>query len=81
MLGNRLHRLHLPQAALALLSLVLPFVGLDMAILNIPFADQLGPESSAFRWIDRAEAIATWTGTATVEIGIVAGDLLTLIAS
>ena len=81
MFGNRLHRLHEPQTALALLSLVLPFVGLDMTILNIPLADQLGAEGSALRWVDRAEAIATWTWAATVEFGLVAGDLLTLIAS
>ena len=81
MFGNRLQRLHEPQIALAFLSLLLLFVGLDMTILNIPLADQLGAEGSALRWVDRAEAIATWTWTATVEIGLVAGHLLTLIPS
>ena len=43
MFGNRLQRLHEPQTALASLSLVLLFVGLDMTILNkCPLADQLG---------------------------------------
>ena len=65
----------------SLFSLALLFVGLDMTILNIPLADQLGAEGSALRWVDRAEAIATWTWTATVEIGLVAGNLLTLIPS
>ena len=81
MFGNRLHHLHELQTALAFLSLALLFVGLDMTILNIPLADQLGAEGSALRWVDRAEAIATWTWTATVEIGLVAGNLLTLIPS
>ena len=80
MFGNRLQRLHEPQTTLAFLALVL-LVGLDMTILNIPLADQLGAEGSALRWVDRAEAIATWTWTATVEIGLVAGHLLTLIPS
>ena len=71
MFGNRLHHLNELQTALAFLSLALLFVGLDMTILNIPLADQLGAEGSALRWVDRAEAIATWTWTATVEIGLV----------
>jgi hypothetical protein len=77
MFGNRLHRLHEQQMALAFLSLVLVFVGLDMTILNIPLADQLGAEGSALRWIDRAQMIATWSWTATVETGLVAGDVVT----
>ena len=79
MFGNRLPRLHEPQTALVFVSLVLLFAGLEMTVLNIPLADQLGAEGSALRWIDRAEAIATWTWTATVQIGLVAGHLLTLI--
>ena len=67
--------------ALALLSLVLLFVGLDVTILNItvPLPDQLGAEGSALRWIDRVDAIVTWSWTATVELGLVASHLLTLI--
>ena len=67
--------------ALAVLSFVVLFVGLDNMSLNVmlPLADQLGAEGSALRWIDRAETIATWSWTATAEIGLVAGDLVTLI--
>ena len=56
------------------------FVGLDTTILNaLPLPDQLGAEGSALRWIERAEAIASWSWTATVEIGLVGSDLLGLI--
>ena len=96
MFGRLFHRLHEPRerrvvfashtryalwTALAALSLVVLFVGLDSMSLNVmlPLPDQLGAEGSALRWIDRAEAIATWSWTATVEIGLVAGHLLTLI--
>ena len=96
MFGSRLHRLHEPReqhvafasarrhahwTGLAVLSLVVLFVGLDSMSLNVmlPLADQLGAEGSALRWIDRAAAIATWSWTATAEIGLIAGDLITLI--
>ena len=76
-------RRHVRWTALAGLSLVLVFVGLDTTILNIalplPLPDQLGAEGSALRWIERVEAIATWSWTATVQIGLVGADLLTLI--
>ena len=90
MFGRLLHRLHEPRefasqrryaqwTALAVLSLVVLFVGLDNMTLNVmlPLPDQLGAETSALRWIDRAEAIATWSWTATVDIGLVAGDAVT----
>jgi hypothetical protein len=74
-------RRHVCWTALAGLSLVLVFVGLDTTILNValPLSDQLGAEGSALRWIERVEAIATWSWTATVQIGLVGVDLLTLI--
>ena len=74
-------RRHVRWTALAALSLVSLFVGLDITILNgaLPLSDQLGAEGSALRWIDRAEAIATWSWTATVEIGLVGSDLFRLI--
>jgi hypothetical protein len=74
------HRRNAQWTVLVVLSLVVLFVGLDNMSLNVvlPLPDQLGAEGSALRWIDRAEAIATWTWTATVEIGLVAGDLVTL---
>jgi hypothetical protein len=65
--------------ALATLALVVLFVGLDNMSLNVllPLPDQLGAETSALRWIDRAQVIATWSWTATVETGLVAGDMVT----
>ena len=74
-------RRHALWTALAALSLVVLFVGLHSMSLNVmlPLPDQLGAQGSALQWIDRAEAIATWSWTATVEIGLVAGHLLTLI--
>ena len=94
MFGQLLNRLQTPRESrvafasyrryvlwtLAGLALVSLFVGLD-TILNValPFSDQLGAEGSALRWIERAEAIATWSWTATVEIGLVGSDLLSLI--
>jgi hypothetical protein len=95
MFGQLLHRLHEPRergvvfasyrrhaqwTALAVLSLVVLFVGLDNMNLNVmlPLPDQLGAESSALRWVDRAEAVATWSWTASAEVGLVAGDLVTL---
>ena len=67
--------------ALAALSLVLLLVGLDTTILTaaLPLPDQLGAEGSALRWIERAEAIASWSWTATVELGLLGSDLLTMI--
>ena len=67
--------------ALAVLSLALLIVAMDTTILNValPLPDQLGAEGSALRWIERAEAIATWSWTATVEIGLAGADLLRLI--
>ena len=67
--------------AVAALSLALLIVGLDTTILNValPLPDQLGAEGSALRWIERAEAIATWSWTATVEIALVGSDLIRLI--
>jgi hypothetical protein len=47
----------------------------------LPLSDQLGAEGSVLLWIDRAATIATWTWTATVEIGLVASDLVTLTPS
>ncbi len=75
-------RRHVRWTALAAFSLVLLLVGLDTTILNValPLPDQLGAEGSALRWIERAEAIATWSWTATVEIGLVGSDLLRLIS-
>ena len=65
---------------LAVLSAALLFIGLDNTILNaLPLPDQPGAESSALRWIERAQAIASWSWTATVEIGLVGSDLLTMI--
>jgi hypothetical protein len=74
-------RRYVRWTALAGLSLLLLFVGLDTTILDVglPLPDQLGAEGSALRWIDRAEAIATWSWTATVELGLVGADLLGLI--
>ncbi len=75
------YRRHAQWTTLAVLSLVLVLVGLDSLILNgaLPLPDQLGAEGSTLRWIERAEAIATWAWAATVEIGLVGGDLLALI--
>ena len=69
--------------ALTVLSLVVLFVGLDKMSLDamLPLPDQLGAEGSALLWVDRAATIATWTWTATVEIGLVASDLVTLTPS
>ena len=55
--------------ALAALYFAYRLVGLDTTILNValPLPDQLGAEGSALRWIERAEAIATWSWTATVR--------------
>jgi hypothetical protein len=95
MFGHVLQHLHEPRerrvvfasykryaqwTALAVLSLVVLFVGLDNMNLSVllPLPDQLGAEGSALRWLDRAEAIATWSLAATVEIGLVAGDMVTL---
>ena len=62
---------------LAVLTAALLFIGLDSTILNaLPLSDQLGAEGSALRWIERAEAIASWSWTATVEIGLLGSDLL-----
>ena len=72
---------NLRWTALGVLSLVLLFVGLQNTVLDValPLSDQLGAEGSALRWIERVEAIATWSWTATVQIGLVGSDLLTLI--
>jgi hypothetical protein len=77
------HRHYAKWTALAVLSLAVLFVGLDNMSLSVmlPLPDQLGADGSALRWIERAEAIATWSWTATVEIGLVAGDLVTLTPS
>jgi hypothetical protein len=73
-------RRYMAWTCLAVLSAALLFVGLDNTILNaLPLPDQLGAEGSALRWIERAEAIASWTWTATAEIGLVGSDLLTMI--
>ena len=73
-------RRHIVWTGLAVLSAALLIVGLDNTILNaLPLPDQLGAEGSALRWIERAEAIATWSWTATVEIGLAGADLLRLI--
>ena len=74
-------RRYVRWTAVAGLSLVLLIVGLDTTIMNValPLPDQLGAEGSTLRWIDRAEAIATWSWTATMEIGLVGGDLLRMI--
>jgi hypothetical protein len=73
------HRRYVQWTALTVISLLVLFVGLDNMSLNVmsPLSDQLGAEGSTLRWIDRAEAIAAWTWTATMEIGLVAGDLVT----
>jgi hypothetical protein len=69
--------------ALTVLSLAVLFVGLDNMSLDtmLPLSDQLGAESSALLWVDRAATIATWTWTATIEVGLVASDLITLTPS
>ena len=69
--------------ALTVLSLVVLFVGLDKMSVDamLPLPDQLGAEGSALLWVDRAATIVTWTWTATVEIGLVASDLVTLTPS
>ena len=73
-------RRHLAWTGLAVLSAGLLFVGLDTTILNaLPLPDQLGAEGSTLRWIERAEAIASWSWTATVEIGLLGSELLTMI--
>ena len=73
-------RRHLAWTGLAVLTAALLFVGLDNTILNaLPLPDQLGAEGSALRWIERAEAIASWSWTATVELGLLGSDLLTMI--
>ena len=73
-------RRHAQWTALTVLSLLVLFVGLDTMNLNamLPLTDQLGAEDSLLRWIDRAEAVATWTRIATVDIGLVASDVVTL---
>ena len=62
-------------------TLVVVFVGLQNTVLDValPLTDQRGAEGSALRWVERVEAIATWSWTATVQIGLVGSDLLTLI--
>ena len=72
---------NLRWTALGVLTLVVVFVGLQNTVLDValPLTDQLGAEGSALRWIERVEAIATWSWTATVQIGLVGSDLLTLI--
>ena len=73
-------RRHLAWTGLAVLSAGLLLLGLDTTILNaLPLPDQLGAEGSAVRWIERAEAIASWSWTATVEIALLGSDLLTMI--
>ena len=73
-------RRYIAWTGLAVLFAALLFVGLDNTILNaLPLPDQLGAEGSALRWIERAEAIASWSWAATVEIGLVGSDLLTMI--
>ena len=73
-------RRHLAWTGLAVLAAALLLVGLDTTILNaLPLPDQLGAESSALRWIHRAEAIANWSWTATLQIGLLGSDLLTII--
>ena len=73
-------RRYMAWTGLAVLTAALLFVGLDSTILNaLPLPDQLGAEGSALRWIERAEAIASWSWTATVELGLLGSDLLTMI--
>ena len=88
MFGHLLNRLpaprktrrHMAWTGLAVLSAALLFIGLDNTILTtLPLSDQPGAEGSALRWIERAQAIASWSWTATVEIGLVGSDLLTMI--
>ena len=68
---------HLAWTGLAVLLTGLLYVGLDTTILNaLPLPDQLGAESSALRWLQRAEAIASWSWTATLQIGLLGSDLL-----
>jgi hypothetical protein len=74
-------RRHVCWTAVAALSLASLIVGLDTTILNValPLPDQHGAEGSALRWIERAETLATWSWTATVELALVGSDLLTMI--
>ena len=94
MFSRPLPRLHTPLVfgccgrnlrwtALGVLFLVVVLVGLQNTVLDVavPLTDQLGAEGSALRWLERVEAIATWSWTATVQIGLVGSDLLTLIPS
>ena len=74
------NRRHMAWTGLAVLSAALLFIGLDNTILNtLPLPDQPGAEGSTLRWIERAQAIASFSWTATVEIGLVGSDLLTMI--
>jgi hypothetical protein len=52
-------------------ALVALFIGLDSTILEIalPLPDQAGAEDSALCWIERAKAIAHWSGTTAASIG------------
>jgi hypothetical protein len=52
-------------------ALVALFIGLDSTILEIamPLPDQAGAEDSALCWIERAKAIAHWSGTVAAGIG------------
>jgi uncharacterized membrane protein YhaH (DUF805 family) len=70
---------------LAFLALVLVIIGLDNMILDdvLPsLPDQLGAEDSTLRWIERAKAIAVWSQTAAMGIGIgpLAGGLLLVVS-
>jgi hypothetical protein len=62
-------------------ALALLFIGLDNTILelSLPLPDQQpGAEDSALRWMERAKAIGSWSGTAAAGIGFgpVAGLLV-----
>ena len=77
------YRRYAKWTALTVLSLAVLFVGLDNLSMDalLPVSDQLSAESSALVWVDRAATIATWTWTATMEIGLVASDVVTLTPS
>jgi hypothetical protein len=77
------YRRYAQWTAVTALSLAVLLVGLDNMSVDamLPLSDQLGAEGSALLWIDRAATIATWTWTATLEIGLVASDVVTLAPS
>jgi hypothetical protein len=70
---------------LGVLSLAGLIIGLDNTIMNgalLSLPGQLGSEGSTLQWLDRAKAIAIWTGAAseTIGLGPLAGGLLFVVS-